>query len=257
MPSTNSPNIYVETGGAGETTYLLLHGQGATGDTWHSVRDIIEQEKAGQWVIPDMRGHGRSDWAPSYGFGEHSTDIANLIRDRERVIIIGHSMGGIIGLALATGWFGASIAGVVVIGTIFDWTEDHTAKMHAIGGKPSRWFEARDEAIERYLKVSGLFGIVPPDTPMAAAGIYQEDDKYRLAADNAVATVGGPWMELLAGVLKCPIVLAVGEHDKMVDIKDYLAVDKNAVTIPNVGHNTHVEDPQATWDLVKKLGLGD
>ena len=64
-------------------------------------------------------------------------------------------------------------------------------------------------------------------------------------------------MELLVGVLKCPIVLAVGEHDKMVDIKDYLAVDKNAVTIPNVAHNTHVEDPQATWDLVKKLGLGD
>jgi pimeloyl-ACP methyl ester carboxylesterase len=255
MPPTNSPNIYAESGGKGETTYLLLHGQGATGDTWQSVRDIIEKEKAGQWVIPDMRGHGRSDWTNSYGFGEHATDIAKFIRDRERVIIIGHSMGGIIGLALATGWFGVNIAGLVVIGTILDWTEEHTAAMHAIGGKPSRWFDSRDEAIERYLKVSGLFGIVQPDDPMAAAGIYQEGDKFRLAADNAVATVGGSWMSVLLPVPKCPIVLAVGEHDKMVDIKDYQAVDKNAVTLPGIGHNTHVEDPQATWDLVKKLGV--
>jgi|TARA_B100000315_G_scaffold254386_1_gene295341 pimeloyl-ACP methyl ester carboxylesterase len=255
MPPTNSPNIYVETGGEGETTYLLLHGQGATGATWHNVREIIEKEKAGQWVIPDMRGHGRSDWSQSYGFGEHANDIANLIRDCERVVILGHSMGGIIGLALATGWFGVDIAGVVVIGTILDWTEEHTAGMNAIGGKPTRWFETRDEAIERYLKVSGLFGIISPDDPMAAAGIYQEGDKFRLAADNAVATVGGSWMGVLLPVPTCPIVLAVGEHDKMVDIKDYRAVDKNAVTIPNVGHNTHVEDPQATWDLVKKLGV--
>ena len=54
-------NIYSTSGGHGDITYLLLHGLGATGDVWNGVRDQIEQNKTGRWVIPDMRGHGDQD----------------------------------------------------------------------------------------------------------------------------------------------------------------------------------------------------
>jgi pimeloyl-ACP methyl ester carboxylesterase len=257
VPPIQTPNIYSTSGGEGETTYLLLHGLGATGDVWHGVRDIIEEKKLGRWIIPDMRGHGRSDWSESYGLGEHSNDIANLIRDRKKVIIIGHSMGGVIGLSMATSWFGLDIAGVVVIGTIMNWRDKDTEMMNAIAAKPSRYFETRDDAIERYLKVSGLYGLVAPDDPMVASGIKldgdQEHKKFRLAADNATGTIGGPWMSMVLGIVECPYVLAAGENDPIVSAEDYKAFDQDAIAIPGCAHNAHVENPTAVWDLVEKL----
>lgn len=253
MQRQHAPTIYAETGGDGETTYLLLHGLGATGAVWRGVRDIIEEKKLGRWIIPDMRGHGRSDWATSYGLGEHSNDMAELLRDHEKIIIVGHSMGGLIGLSMATGWFGLNIVGIVVIGTMINWNDGDTERLNALAEKPSRWFDTKDEAVERYLKVSGLYGVVSPDDPMIASGLRQDGGKYRLAADNATGTIGGPWMSMLMSVVECPIILAAGEHDPIVNAENYRPHDENAIAIPGVAHNAQVEDPAAVWGLVEKL----
>ena len=126
----------------------MLHGLGATGDVWNDVRDQIEKHKLGRWIIPDMRGHGRSDWTKTYGLGEHSSDLADLARDRDKIIIVGHSMGGLVGLSLATGWFGINIIGMIVIGTIIKWSSDETERYSALAKKPIRWFNNRDQALE-------------------------------------------------------------------------------------------------------------
>jgi pimeloyl-ACP methyl ester carboxylesterase len=253
MANNNKPVLYTESGGEGETTYLLLHGLGATGDVWHGIKTIIKENRNGRWIIPDMRGHGRSDWAKSYGLGDHSCDIADLIRDRERVVIIGHSMGGLIGLSLATGWFSLNIIGTIVIGTMVDWNADDTRRFSALADKPIRWFNNEEDALARYLQVSGLNGLVPPESPQAKSGIVQEKGQFRLAADNATGTIGGPWMSMLMGISKCPVILAAGEHDPIVTVEQYRPYDGNAVAIPGVAHNAHVEDPVAVWALVEKF----
>lgn len=253
MAERQGPKIYADQGGEGETTYVLLHGLGATGAVWQGVRDIISEKKAGRWVIPDLRGHGRSDWAPTYGLGEHAGDVVDLLKDSDRIVIVGHSMGGLIGLFLATGWFSLNTAGIVVNGTISHWNDGITNSMNALAEKPSRWFEDRSEAVERYLKVSGLIDVLPPDAPQIQSGIVEEAGKYRLAADNKAGTVGGPWMQEFYNISTCPVTLAVGEHDKIVTIEQYRSLDKNAVQIPNVAHNAHVENPEAMWALVEKL----
>ena len=246
-------NIFSIDGGEGDTTYLLLHGLGATGDVWHGVRDQIETNKLGRWIIPDMRGHGRSDWTKSYGLGEHSNDIAELLRDREKIVIIGHSMGGLIGLFLATGWFGLNIIGMIVIGTLIKWSSDETKRYSALAAKPIRWFDSRDQALERYLKVSGLLGLVSSESSQTTSGIVEENGKFRLAADNATGTIGGPWMSMLIDIVDCPLILAAGEYDPIVTHDHYRPFDKGAVMIPGVAHNAHVEDPTAITDLIRKL----
>lgn len=253
MARNKTPEIYSESGGDGETTYLLLHGLGATGDVWQGIRDHIDENKLGRWVIPDMRGHGRSDWAETYGLGEHSTDIAELVRDHERIIIVGHSMGGLIGLSMATGWFGLNIVGIVAIGTMINWNDSDTERMEALAKKPIWWFETREKALERYLKVSGLFGLIEPDSSQVASGIVEENGQFRLAADNAAGTIGGPWMSMIMSVVECPVILAAGEEDPIVSTEHYLSVDKNAIPILGTAHNSHVENPVAVWELVKKL----
>ena len=246
-------NIYSTSGGHGDITYLLLHGLGATGDVWNGVRDKIEQNKTGRWVIPDMRGHGRSRWTKTYGLGEHSSDMAELVRDREKIIIIGHSMGGLIGLSLSTGWFGLNVVGLAVIGTIIKWSSNETERYATLAKKPIRWFDNRDEACERYLKVSGLHGLVSVESSQTTSGIIEENGRFRLAADNAAGTIGGPWMNMLINIVECPLVLAAGEFDPIVTVEHYLSFKKEAVMIPGVGHNAHVEKPTAVMDLLKKI----
>ena len=247
------PNIFSTSGGKGDVTYLLLHGLGATGDVWNDVRDQIDKNKLGRWIIPDMRGHGRSDWTKTYGLGEHSSDLADLARDRDKIIIVGHSMGGLVGLSLATGWFGLNIIGMIVIGTIIKWSSDETERYSALAKKPIRWFNNRDQALERFLKVSGLFGLVSPESSQATSGIVEKNGKYRLAADSATGTIGGPWMSSLINIVDCPLILAAGEYDPIVACEHYKSFNKDVVMIPNVAHNAHVEDPTAIAGLINKL----
>ena len=92
--------LYLRSGGTGGTTYLLLHGLGATGEVWDGLVDLIERNKAGRWLVPDFRGHGRSPWERPYTYGSLLDDLIPLIDEASRLVVIGHSMGGVVGLML-------------------------------------------------------------------------------------------------------------------------------------------------------------
>src|SRR5919198_228822 len=108
--------------GAEEPALLLLHGLGATGEVWAGLCGLLAGRWPGRWVVPDLRGHGRSSHAAAYSFGQHAGDLAGLFRPGERVVVVGHSMGGVVGLAMASGWFGVEVAGVVGGGIKVSWT---------------------------------------------------------------------------------------------------------------------------------------
>jgi pimeloyl-ACP methyl ester carboxylesterase len=58
----------------------------------------------------------------------------------------------------------------------------------------------------------------------------------------------------MAGLLSavtCPVVLARGEHDPMVSHEELAGLVPDAVTLPGLGHNAHVEDPAAVLDLLR------
>jgi pimeloyl-ACP methyl ester carboxylesterase len=52
--------------------------------------------ECGHVLALDFRGHGRSQWASSYGLAAYLDDLTWFIRDhlRRRVVLVGHSMGG-------------------------------------------------------------------------------------------------------------------------------------------------------------------
>ena len=54
-------DLWVEQGGSGNgPTLLLMHGLSGTGGVWNGLRPLLEKYWPGSWVIPDLRGHGRS-----------------------------------------------------------------------------------------------------------------------------------------------------------------------------------------------------
>ena len=95
--------IYFETYGEpspGRDPILLIHGSYITGSVdWSGVAPCLAQEY--QVIVPDCRGHGRSDDpAGRYSFREMAADAAALIRTlgHKEAHVIGHSNGGNVAL---------------------------------------------------------------------------------------------------------------------------------------------------------------
>ncbi|WP_299451257.1 hypothetical protein [uncultured Pigmentiphaga sp.] len=117
---------------------------------------------------------------------------------------------------------------------------------------PVRWFERRDEAVGRFLRVSGLEGLLPADHPAVAAGVVEEDNpgqggRFRLAADIATALAAGPDVQTMRRAAACPTWFAAGSEDPMVPVADLRALDPDGFVFEGLGHNLHVQDPQALW----------
>lgn len=245
--------IFAQRAGAGGPLLVLLHGQGANGDVWAGMHDGIARDWPGACLIPDLRGHGRSPWRPPYAYGTYAADVAGLIGADEDVFLVGHSMGGAIALMLATPWFGLKVRGVFAFGIKVDWSAEELARRRQFAAAPVRWFETRREAVERYLKISGQFGVVDPGAPAAQSGIAEENGRFRLAADPRIAGGGDPPdIRLVRAAATAPVRLAAGETDAMVPLADARALDPAAQAIPGAGHNAHVERPQAVWELIRR-----
>jgi len=250
MTTTSGAEIWTESGGTGAPTLVLLHGLGANGTVWEGLKPLVRRHWPGRWVNLDLRGHSRSGHARPYGYAMYAADVAAALGDQdERVAIIGHSMGGVVAMALATGWFGLTVDRVLAFGVKIAWTSEEVDKLKQLAAAPTRWFDTREEAVERYLKVSGLIGLVDPTSPEAAVGIHQQDSRFRLASDPRTNAAAGPGVAPVYRAAQAPILLAAGENDKMASTADMKSLDPQCVTLPGLGHNVHVESPNTIWQL--------
>jgi pimeloyl-ACP methyl ester carboxylesterase len=118
--------LHVEVNGPDDApvTIIFSHGYALQQDSWHYQRRDLDQ--AARLVFWDQRGHGRSGRAEGepVTVGQTGSDLEAVLRavvtGRSRVILVGHSMGGMTIMALAgqrPELFGGTVAGVVLIGT--------------------------------------------------------------------------------------------------------------------------------------------
>lgn len=229
---------------------VLLHGLGATGRVWDGLLDRLD---GWRWLVPDLPGHGASAPVANYSIGGLAAAVAAEV-DRDRpVAVLGHSLGGAVGLALASGWFGVRVSAVCGLGIKVRWTDAELAKAAEVAARPSRVYDNRQDAVERALKVAGLAGLVPADAPAADAGVVSAEAGWALALDPAAFAVGAPDMPGLLAAARAPVILAAGEHDPMGPPEHLHELRSDAVTLPGLGHNAHVEDPTALLPLLDRI----
>ena len=94
--------LYVETHGHGQPV-VCTHGVGDDSSTWHEVALRLADDgfKVTTW---DLRGHGASDGFDDYSRDAALADLEEIVRaDGFRVptLLVGHSLGGYLSLALA------------------------------------------------------------------------------------------------------------------------------------------------------------
>src|SRR4051812_32600335 len=107
---------YVDWGNDGAPVAILVHGGRDHCRSW----DVIARSLQPHYHVlaPDLRGHGDSDWSKggSYALTEYVYDLSCLVRHTAThpVAIIGHSMGGMVGLVYA-GTFPDQVSALVVL----------------------------------------------------------------------------------------------------------------------------------------------
>ena len=244
--------LRVQQGGAGEPLLLLLHGLGATGDVWRALLAELENGWPGRWLIPDLPGHGGSPALPSYSLEALATAVASAVPPADRIVALGHSLGGAVAVALASGRFGVRLAAVCGLGIKVVWTDDELARARTLATRPNPQYPTRAEAAERHLKLAGLTGLVGL-AAVADAALVEADGTWSVAFDPRAFAVGAPDMKALLAASRAPVVLAAGERDPMCTAEQLRALVSDPVILPGLGHNAHVEDPAALWPLLRRM----
>lgn len=249
---TQAP-LHVETGGAGQGLLIMLHGLGATGAVWQRFVQTIEGRWPGRWLLVDLPGHGASAPATDgYDIGMVTAMLGSTLRRHTRAgeqpVILGHSYGGALGLALATGWYGVAPMQVYAVGIKCAWSESDLLRMAQLATQPAKQFADEAAAWDRYLKVSGLYGLVEPGSALLARGVAAQDTIWRLAMDPAANGCGRPPLAELLNASRCPLYLARGGQDTLVTLQQLSALHTSAHDLGAHGHNIMVEAPEALWN---------
>lgn len=247
--SRDARGLWAARGGSGDDLMLLLHGIGANATVWEPFIAHLEAQGRYRWLAPDLRGHGRSIMDGPFGFAQHAADIAGLLQgeDAARVVILGHSFGGVIAAHLGSGRCRFTPSRIVTHSVKLEWTEPEIAKFHEIAGKPARTFATRAEAVERYLKGAGLFGLLSAESPLVEAGIVADGTGFRVALEPRVFSAIGADLPAAFAAVKVPLRMAAGSKDQMVGLPAMQNFRADAQLFDGLGHNPHWEAPEVIY----------
>jgi len=230
--------------GAGSTTLVFVHCWACDREFWREQLDAFAGSH--RVVSLDLPGHGastadRESWSIP-GLGE---DVGALVEalDLQRVVLVGHSMGGPVSLAAAARLAGR-VVGVVCVDTVHD----------ADGSMPPGVAEQLAASFEQDFE-GAMRQMVPAMFPPAAdPGVRDWVAERALGTDRAAAVallrafedVDLPGLLSGAGVpirgVNAHPLPPVIPETKVETNRKY--ADYGAVLIEGVGHNLQLEKPE-------------
>lgn len=213
--SKSSTGIAYHQMGEGEQTVVLIHGVGLRLESWLQQFDAVS-EQATVYAI-DMPGHGESDC-----LADEQPDLPHYVAQIKQfietiiakpVVIMGHSMGAMIALALADA-LGAQCRGVVALNAVYRRSDE--AKQAV---------KARAEAMNRDISnvspcapIARWFSEAPSEHEAEMATwcrqwLEQANPRGYAQAYSVFAREDGPSDALLSS-LQMPALFLTGDGDK-------------------------------------------
>lgn len=257
-----------------EVTVVLVHGYALDHRSWHRV--IAELPSRLQVIAYDHRGHGASgpatkDTATIERLGDDLGELIERAVPTGRVVVVGHSMGGMAAMAMAERrprLFRQRVAGMVFLSTATTGMAETSLAWPKALGKLVRELERAFGPLVRAVrqriepaKTAGLrwwlFGDEPrpEDVALTADMVWAHWPEtvalFRPAVDRydreAALTVAG----------ERPVIAMVGDEDRLCPESNAEALAKavggQAVVVPDAGHMLPLERPVAVADVVTLL----
>ncbi|MGV6853364.1 MAG: alpha/beta fold hydrolase [bacterium] len=128
---------------------ILLHGFGQHGASWAKVADTLVS-KGWRVIIPDLRGHGRSEHSSNdYTLESFNNDLLTLIKNMDQPpVLVGASMGGLLSLFYAGDPLHWPVKKLVLVDITPQWEEKGVKRIMKFMRETSSGFESLQEAAE-------------------------------------------------------------------------------------------------------------
>ncbi len=279
--------LYTEISGlaTAPVTIVFCHGYTLSQDVWHYQRQDLEHDA--RLVFWDQRGHGRSGRSdPDHiSIGQLGADLAAVLAATVpaggRVVLVGHSMGGMTIMALAAQrpeLFGTLVAGVVLISTAAAQV-DPTGFLPAPLRPAARWAAPpllrgsasgrRAEMVERFRQAAGDLAFLStrfiafgdPDVSPATVDFLERVIRATpidVIADFFLALREHDQRPALAVLGAVPVAVLAGAEDRLIPAR--VAADLAAgipgstlLIVPGAGHAIILERPDIVTEQISRL----
>ncbi len=245
-------------GDPADRSIVLIHGGAAHSRWWDHIGPLL----ANGWrvIALDLSGHGDSGRRDRYSLDTWAREVLAVVTDAGTAassVVIGHSVGGMVTLRLAS-LAGSQIAGAVAIDSpIRDMApEDRAARQHRAFG-PLRVYPTREAAMARFRPI--------PDQPVlayiadhvAATSVRPAEGGWTWKFDPRVFARDHLTPELLTR-LDCRVALFRAEHGLVTPQQGEVLYDRlgrvaPVIEIPAAGHHIMLDQPIALAAALRTL----
>ena len=245
--------IYSRVEGQGKPL-LIIHGFLGMSDNWKSFASLYAGEGF-QVHLLDLRNHGKSFHSDEFSYDLMSQDVLEYCQgnDLEKVSIIGHSMGGKVAMLFATTY--PQIVDKLIVADIgpkyyAPHHQDILAGLNAVdfSTKPSR--TEVEETLYPYIPDFGTRQFLMKNLYWKEPG--QLDFRFNLKVFNEKIEVIGTDLPKQHKFSNPTLFIRGGNSNYILDadlsqIQEHFP-NYQLITIPNVGHWLHAENPKLFFE---------
>lgn len=251
---------YLDYGTAGRPPMLCLHG-GAVTAHWF---DFVAGGFTADYHVRalDQRGHGDSARAdpPDYRYQSYASDVAQVVErlDLRDLVLVGHSMGGLVSL-LCAATYPERLKCIVVVDSTLRSTPERVANLHRIGNRDGSNYVTNDEFIDKFkVRPEGTQAVPEIIRYLAERGGRQgPDGRWRHKFDRNVYS-RRELMEIppLWDRVRVPALLVKGGLSNRITPDIYADIKARApqvelAEVPGAEHHVTLDNPRGFVEVVK------
>lgn len=220
---------YREYGESHGTTFVLLHGATTHDALYAPLARFLAARKVGRVLALTLRGHGamyEREGDVDY-VGQCEDDVLDVIgvlrrqRPDERIVLVGHSLGGGLAMRVATGVNGQLIDGMVLLSPYLGMFTPLRKASISLLDLQVHWWRGGMLTLLNVMRVRRWNGarLVDFGIPKELLSAL-ETTHYSFRMWNSLSP-----SEHLQGALnrvKCPLLVLLGQEDEVLDVPKYL-----------------------------------
>lgn len=248
---------YLDWGNKANQSIVLLHGLCGYAHYWDFIASRLSQSH--HIIAIDQRGHGDSDWMPSYNLKDFVIDLESFITKLGLVnfVLIGHSLGGIIASIYAS-HHPDQISRLIIVDIGPQIMTNGFERMEAIRRDEPQFFISEDEVRDYLRKIEPRQSAKFIQQFILHALKKDQKNRFIFKYDRALynlALRSPTWLWDDLEQIICPTLVMNGQDSDLLDLKvAQKMVEKlpfgNLVVIEHAGHNLLGDNPQAFYSSI-------